>query len=765
MAKENGAQFPEQSDIESLIEVVKSIELNTRPQTDGKIPKTPKYEDFVKNIGNLDLIVPMGFVLLHNDLEELILLYKKTDSGNSSGVGVELNVAQSIGAIAGLAGVIGGSVIVANLTRDMNLQDVANVAMSLGDWILDKMPVITDNVAYFIETVIPAISSALSTSAKTVSKSVSEVGRNLALTALDIIDILNDESIAVQRKALLRTYISLNYAQLYGTLGYEAEIDKDGSITAITKKTEESTNYFDGLAEDAGIITIVKTGVKSLINNILNAENPGQAVGEMIGGVKAGITTAKIKAYADLVEEELPQMVLTVLNAIDLATDADLQQTSKDASKYYILAFYGNLVAQMGYLVDFENETITKAVTTEAFVSNAKTLIGDVLTGGKTLQIKSVVETLSTSLTTIMASITSLQTLGDGPSSAVKEGYGMYIKAYYANLIAKMGYSVDYSNKTLTRAVSLESLVDIAKDLTGTVLSGGVGLAIESVASSLGDSLSTIVASLTTMEMLGTDASDAVKEGYGMYTKAYYANLIAGFGYSVDYEKGTITRESSFESIKNQVINTVGDVIFAPLKMVSNAVGNSISAISSSITDAELEKELKEGVISYVNQVYLASTGMDEAIDNLKSFVVQFYAGLYDQISKKPEDFELDKNQRKVLKESFAKAMGNISTNLSDMVNTEIQNKVDVTINSVFTEERVSTLLSSVKEIKNDLYTLRLNVGANIGKNVKGIYDKIPIATQESTVPTSTETTSDMQSAGETFTSPTQKIMDTLFPK
>lgn len=749
MAKENGAQFPEQSDIESLIEVVKSIELNTRPQTDGKIPKTPKYEDFVKNIGNLDLIVPMGFVLLHNDLEELILLYKKTGGGSGySEGGFTLDVAKSIGAIAGLAGVIGGSVIIANLTKDMNLQDVANVAMGLGEWVLDKMPEITDNIAYFIETVIPALSSALSTSAEIFSGSVSEVARSLALTVIDALDIINDADINAQRKDLLKTYISLNYAQLYGTLGYDAEVDKDGNILAITKKTEEFTNYFAGLAEDAGIKDIAKTGVKVILNKILNIENLGQTVGEWVGGYTAGITTAGIKAYADLIEEELPQMVLTVLNSYDLATDPDLQKVSKETSKYYIMAFYGNLIAKMGYLIDFEKGTLTKAITTESLISNAQTLIGDALTGGTTLQVKSIVEASGNALTTMVASITSLQALGEGPTSAVKEGFGMYIKAYYANLVAKMGYSVDYSNKTITRAVGLETLLDISKGLIGDALSGGVGLAIESVASSLGKSLSSIVASLTTIEMLGTDASDAVKDGYGMYIKAYYANLIAGFGYSVDYEKGTITRESSFESIKNQVINTVGDVIFAPLKMVSNAIGDSITAISSSITDAEMEKELKAGVISYVNQVYLASTGMDEAIDKLKSFVIQFYAGLYKQISDNPDDFKLDPNQIKILKKSFAEAMGNISTNLSDMVNTEIQNKVDVTINSAFTEQRVSTLIASVTDIKNDILKLRASIGKNLGLDVWNIYNKIPTEILPSTTTPSTENTSDMQSAG-----------------
>ena len=718
--KDEGAFFPEESDIESLITVLKEIEVNTHPRDDGNIPKTPQYEDFTKNLGNLDLIVPMGFVMLHNDLEELITAYKKGNGSLKVSDGettAELDVAGAIGAVAGLAGVIGGSAIVANLTKDMSLKDVADVAMNLGDWVLSSIPTIADNVAYLIDTVIPSITNVLPTIADSVTETVGEVGRGIAVTAMDVVDIIKDDEVASQRKSLLKTYINLNYAQLFETLGYEAIIDNDGNIKGIQR--QQATNYFSDLANDASLEDIAKTGVKSALNNVLNTDNIGEAVGETVGGFTAGLKTSKIKAYSDLVSEELPQMLLTVTGALDLATDEDLKAIAKEANGYYIQAYYGNLIAKMGFLVDYEKGTVTRGLDWAEFYSEAKSLIGDALTGGVGLGIKAVTESVSSSLSTIMASMSSLEAVGQDNSEVIKKAYGMYIMAYYGNLIAKMGFEVDYENNTVKRSVNTQEALTIAKDLVGTALTGGIGAGIEALASSIGSSLATISASFTSLDAVGEGNSDIIKEAYGMYIKAYYANLIAGYGYSVDFESGTLTREDSFESIKNTIIDTVGDVIFAPISMVSNAIGEAITSISGAITDAEMEKELKSGIIDYVNKVYLTATGMDEAVSNLKSFVSQFYKGLYDQIKENPDDFKLDYWERDTLRDGFAKSFKNLSVDLNKELAVEYQNTTENLMNSAFTEERVTSLLNKVDKLIN---------------TVGGIYQSVDVIKEKDTV-------------------------------
>lgn len=748
MAKQNGAQFPEQSDIESLIDIVKDIELNTR-HTKGNLMRTPKYEDFSKNLGNLDMIVPMGFLMLHNDLQELITDSKgKLKHTSADGGSTEIDLAGAIGSIAGLAGVIGGSVIIGNLTKDMNLRDVAQVAMELGDWVVNKIPDISDNLSYLVKTVVPALAEVLPTISENVNEAVGITGRGLASTVMDVKDIIVDDEINAQRKDLLKTYLNLNYAQLYNDLGYEAVLDTSGNIVGIQKLAERAIDLFEGVEEDTSFKDTVKAFGKNVVNSVANDVKNG-AIGETVGSTIYGFKTAKIKSYTNLIQEELPQTILTAINAIDLTTDPELLQASKDASKYYIMAYYGNLIARMGFLVDYEKETVTRALDWSEFYSEAKTLIGDVLNGGKTLQIESVAQSLGNSLTTIVGSLTSLEMLGQGPTEAVKEGYGMYIKAYYANLIARMGFLVDYEKGTLTRAYTDPAYaVAEAKILVGDVLSGGVGLMVESVAQSLGNSISTISASLTSIDSIGTGASEDIKEAYGMYIKAYYANLIAGFGYDVDYNTGTLTRVSSFESVQNKVIDVVGDFIYAPLTMLSNAVGKSISAISSAVSTSEFNSSLQNSVLDYVNKVYMESTGISEAIEELEDFVTAFFRGLYEQISDKPNDFKLDRGERNILKNSFAQAMGKISANLSDTVNTEIQNKVDVTLNSVFTETRVASLLSKIESIDNRLSTIKISMGNTIGTDVKTIAEK-PTSNTTITKQPSTVGTDDMKTAGE----------------
>lgn len=743
--KDEGAFFPEETDIESLITVLKEIEVNTHPRRDGNIPKTPQYEDFTKNLGNLDLIVPMGFVMLHNDLEELIRAYKKNGSlkvttNENRETTTKFNVAGAIGAVAGLAGVIGGSAIVASLTKDMTLKDVANVAMSLGDWVLTSIPVIAENVAYLINTVVPSITKILPTVAEAVTETVGEVGRGLAVTALDVDDIISDNEVASQRKSLLKTYINLNYAQLFETLGYEAIIDNDGNITGIQR--QQVTNYFSGLADDASLGEIAKTGVKSALNNALNTDNIGEAVGETVGGLKAGFRTSQIKAYSDLIEEELPQMLLTVTGSLDIATDSDLRAIAKEANGYYIQAYYGNLIAKMGFSVDYEKGTVTRGLDWTEFYSEAKTLIGDVLTGGVSLGIKAVTESISSSISTIMASMSSLEAIGQDNSEVIKKAYGMYIKAYYGNLIAEMGFEVDYENGTVKRSVNAQEGLSIAKELIGTTTTAGLlGAGIETFVNSISNSLSTLMASFTSLEAVGQDNSEVIKEAYGMYIKAYYANLIAGYGYSVDFESGTLTREESFESIKNTIINTVGDVIFAPISMISNAIGGAITAISSSITDAGMEAELKQGIIDYVNKVYLTATGMDEAVNNLKGFVSQFYKGLYDQILENPDSFKLDVFERDTLRNGFANSFKNLSVDLNKQLAVEYQNTTENLINSAFTEEKVKTLLNKMDNLIN---------------KVGGIYQSVDVIKEKETIinvppqqtQTVTENNNDMANVG-----------------
>ena len=72
----NGAQNAENgSDISRLVDILKDWEFKFKEKEEeskrGTIPPEPKYQDIIKTIGNVGLAVPMGFVMVHNDLNKI----------------------------------------------------------------------------------------------------------------------------------------------------------------------------------------------------------------------------------------------------------------------------------------------------------------------------------------------------------------------------------------------------------------------------------------------------------------------------------------------------------------------------------------------------------------------------------------------------------------------------------------------------------------------------------------------------------------------
>ena len=87
---DKGGIFEGKSDIQNLIETLNENfnkssdkEGDSKKKSGGSIPKNPKVEDFQNFFGNMDLIVPTGFILLHNDLINI----KSALGGGSGGEG------------------------------------------------------------------------------------------------------------------------------------------------------------------------------------------------------------------------------------------------------------------------------------------------------------------------------------------------------------------------------------------------------------------------------------------------------------------------------------------------------------------------------------------------------------------------------------------------------------------------------------------------------------------------------------------------------
>ena len=85
----NGAQNADNiSDIGKLIEILNEWEFKyeeeKRESKQGTIPQNPQYADIIKTIGNVGLSVPMGFVMVHNDLSNIYKLLSDAYSSKES---------------------------------------------------------------------------------------------------------------------------------------------------------------------------------------------------------------------------------------------------------------------------------------------------------------------------------------------------------------------------------------------------------------------------------------------------------------------------------------------------------------------------------------------------------------------------------------------------------------------------------------------------------------------------------------------------------
>lgn len=651
MARDNGAQFQEKSDIDNLISVLKNIEINTEHKVDGSIPNTPKYEDFVKNLGNLDLIVPMGFVMLHNDLEKLYGLYK-----NSNGVNVQTKsgteVSVSTSAIVGTIGAVAGSTIVAGLVKDMSLRDVFDTLMGVGDWVISKLPEIGGFVTDFATTALPALASAL-------AEATNNIGSGLATTLLNVKDLIADEELTLERKALLKTYLNLYYSQTFEDMGFSIGIDKQtGEILSISKAQER--NYFEGLDSDAQLGEILSTGAQAILNEGINQAKNGE-LGATIGKNITGMTTGAVQAWADLAEEEAPQIALMGSQIFDMFEDEDIKAEIKRMNKLYVQAYFGGMINNMDYEVDFSTGELTKSIKQE------KDYFADVDTS-------TVTSTITGSLTTVFN--TALNQFSDGT----------------------LGTNI------------------------GKATGGFLGGQVEAIASSIGNSITSIASGITSLQMLGDGPSDKVKEAYGYYMQAYYANMIAGLGYDIDFTTGTLTRAVSFESVKTTVLDTVGDIVTAPFKWITSGVTNIVSDVSNSIAESDMRDELRESVINYVTSVYTDASSATETIDSAKNFAQTYFDTLNEQVSTESKAFKLTQNQISKLNNNIIDGFKSTTSTL----NTELATQVEVLSTYDDTELRkdLQSLIITVSQIKPYIERLELNSSIEIVPAINELKNK-----------------------------------------
>ena len=614
----NGAQNADNiSDIGKLIEILNEWEFKyeeeKRESKQGTIPQNPQYADIIKTIGNVGLSVPMGFVMVHNDLSNIYKLLSDAYSSKESKESTSSSSWQDV------------------VTRAVNVTgDSALALASIGvvSQIIDKYSI--SEIVDGIEDIVNLAINILPKASSTLASSLEEIGLGVATTLLNISDLSTDENIIAQRKANSQRYINVFYSSLFKGLGYEAIFSDDGTeVTGIKTYSGEDRvidlkNIFkDGISEES--ISVALEGV-------------GKAIGTF--------TTAVPKAWANLAEEEIPQLLLTGIGAYDIATDPEVKKTISKMMNYYVQAFYGNQIAELGWVVDFEKNTLTKSLEFEQVWGVVKEAIGIGASGGWTTVVDALVSSVSSGITQVSTAFKGASSGGN--TNALIEAYGLYLKAFYANQIAGLGYEADFENNTVRRSesVTFDYIFNSAKEVIGIGVSGGWTTAIDALSSSISDSITQI--STAFKGASSGENAEALTEAYGLYLKAYYATQIAGLGYEVDYEKGTLTRKTSWEYIENEAKGIIGQVLTGGIGLGIEALAESgakaYSSIADAIGDEDAKREIRNTVITDLKNIISdADVNLLPYSNNMSSFATEFSNILLKQIqdSKNAKDFEL----------------------------------------------------------------------------------------------------------------------------
>ena len=783
----NGAQNADNSsDISRLVDILNDWEFKfkekERESKSGTIPPEPKYSDIIKTIGNVGLAVPMGFVMVHNDLNKIYeYLRENKVSSSTSGASTLPTSWQDVASVA------------ITTAKD---SAVALASIGLVYKIIDRYTI--SDVVQGIRDIVELAVDILPSAAESVSKAINSMGSGVVATILNVEELVTDEDIALERKINAQRYLSLYYNYLFNELGYEATFSNDGTqITGVkpysyddkgstvkeiltgqasgeelaelgvntfaefkkkmievnaTAKTQAwvnlaeeevpqlvatATSVYDMLTDSSIQSTMSEMTnlfvqayylsqienlgfeVDSTTGKLKKSSYTGSALRDIISGkstmeelkdlsietyedlkvAKEKGKLAKYSAWSDLVETTIPELVTSAIGVYKVATDDALKGTIGDMMDYYIQAFYASQILSFGYEVDFEKGTLVRKTSIEEIFNILKEAYGIYKSDGWTTVVDAGATALSSAITKISTAWEGAE--GAGNEEALKKAYGWYIQAYYANQVSSMGYDIDFEKNTIKEGVSFDSVYATVKDLYGVYKSGGWTTAIDSLANSLSSAITNVS---TAWKNAGSaENDDALKEAYGWYLKAYYANIIASMGYEVDYEKGTLTKKLSWDSVWASVKDVAGTVLTLGIGPMVESLSSSFANASTTLADAnstnEITKEFKQQFKeSLINNVIDANSDIDYSkyIENLTSFITKFGNILVDQIDKDPEKFKFNTSilddEVGQLKKAFIKNVASISPDI---------------ITSAFNRQYAESIQTSIKEAVGN-YTIEI---------------------------------------------------------
>ena len=682
----NGAQTADNtSDIGKLIEILNDWEFKYKEEKEaskkGTIPPTPKYADIIKTIGNIGLSVPMGFVMVHNDLTDIYTLL--LDMYSSKGASVSSTSWQDVANTA--LDVAGNSV-------------VAVTAMGLVSKIIDKYSLteIIDNLERIIDISLGALPKASSA----VMQSLEEIGSGVATTLLNISDLATDENIIAERKKNSLRYLNAFYSNLFTDLGYEAIFSDDGTeITGI--KT-----YKDERAIDLKEVSTGKIAGEAVD---LVIDKGADVIGEL--------ATAKPKAWIDLFENEIPQAVLVGGETYDFLTDENLVSQRKLNALRYLNLFFGSMYNPFGYEAVF-NEDGTEITKIQKI---QKTKISDITDITKSVGIGDAVDfvidkggdaigKLATAVPEAFINLAEKEI-----PEAILTGFGVYdaiedekiqstisdmmqyyVQAYFGQLIYSMGWDFDFEKKTLSKRETYENekswwqknLLDLVNDGVEWAGNGLESLMDWSNGIDLKDTMATAIQSL----LKNVNEDDTVKDTANnlmiQYLTAYFSSILTPMGWNLDLESGNISEKEKDEGEKAWWKKNILELAEDGIKWVGEGITSFIDW-SNDLESGEKIQKIKENILTNLSNMTIEKEDLSltSYYNNISSFATKFSEILIDQInnSKNKTDFELSTGQIKDLKKIVLEKFENssvdfleeaFSKNYSDSVQSTVEEAV-----------------------------------------------------------------------------------------
>ena len=416
-----------------------------------------------------------------------------------------------------------------------------------------------------------------------ISGLIQENARGLVTTAMDVIDLIGDPEVAVQRKKLLGVYMQAMYGKMISEMGFGIEYDENGDLKL----------------KDADLLT----------RGINAAKDIGE---EVYTAYKTGGVNVMISEFADVGTSAMTKLAGAIGSIMDLVGDDPIvREMSGKYAGLYMQAYYANMISSMGFGVDFENDRLVSPGV-GGIIDKAVALAEKVYTAASTMGVNLMIDEFANvaanATTKLAGAISSVMDLvGDNPiMREMSATYaGLYMQAYYANMIRDMGYEVDFENDKLKgQTLSLGGI-------TSEIL-GGATTALTKVLQTLTSTMATFVS----IEVLGS--SELVKEMSaryaGLYMQAYFANMIKDMGYDIDFENDKLNGQAiSLGSIVGDIASIGSSALTGIFQGITTTIGAIVSG--DVLLNSPIVKEKAGTYAGLYMQAYFADMIRDMGYD------------------------------------------------------------------------------------------------------------------------------------------------------